>query len=54
VEKYLPGVRLQTKAANVEKRNFAELLAKLWQRAFTAEHIQSGFRGAGLFPLNPL
>jgi len=42
----LQEYRLQTKTANVEKRNFAKLLAKLWQRAFTAEHIQAGFRGA--------
>ena len=37
----------------MEKRNFTELLAKVWQRSFTAEHIKAGFRGAGLCPLNP-
>lgn len=51
--KILQEYRLETKAANVEKRNFAELLAKLWQKAFTPEHVQAGFRGAGLWPLNP-
>ena len=49
----LQEYKLQTKAANVEKRNFAELLAKVWQRSFTAEHIKAGFHGAGLCPLNP-
>ena len=45
--------RLQTKATNVERRNFAKLLAKLWQRAFTPEHVQAGFQGTGLYPFNP-
>ena len=52
-KKILQEYRLQTKAAKVEKRNFAELLAKLWQRAFTPDHVQAGFQGSGLYPLVP-
>ena len=52
-KKILQEYRLQTKAAKVEKRCFAELLAKLWQRAFTPEHVQAGFRGSGLYPFDP-
>ena len=52
-KRILQDYRLETKAANVEKRNFTELLAKLWPSAFTAEHIQAGFAGSGLCPLNP-
>ena len=42
--------RLQTKATNVERHNFAKLLAKLWQRAFTPEHVQAGFQGTHSIP----
>ena len=49
----LQEYRLLTKAADDEKRNFAELLAEVWQRLFTSEHVQAGFHGTGLCPLDP-
>ena len=51
--KILQEYRLQTKATNVERHNFVELIAKLWQRAFTPKHVQAGFLGTRLYSFNP-
>ena len=38
--------------SNVDKEVFPTLLAQLWSRSFTKQHLQSGFKATGLFPLD--
>jgi len=39
--------------ANMSKRYFYELFWPAWQRAFTKNNIQSGWKKTGLYPFNP-
>ena len=43
----------KTKATNITKEVFPSLIKQLWERCITAEHLQGGFRAAGLVPFNP-
>ena len=40
-------------AAVISKATWPSLLCKSWQAAFTGTNIKSGFRGRGIYPLNP-
>ena len=49
----LKRYKLKTRAANISKQSFPELIAELYELSFTAEHLKGGFRAAGLVPFNP-
>ena len=49
----LKNHKLKTKATNITKEVFPSLIKQLWERGITAEHLQGGFRAAGLVPFNP-
>ena len=48
----LKSHKLKTKATNITKEVFLSLIKQLWERGITAEHLQGGFRAAGLVPFN--
>ena len=50
---HLENHKLKTKATNIIKEVFPSLIKQLWERGITAEHLQDGFRAAGLVPFNP-
>lgn len=41
------------RATNVTIEHFPELIKQLYDATFTAEHLQTAFRAAGLAPFNP-
>ena len=43
---------MQTMAENVTKNIFPSLIKELWDNSFKESHFISGFRVAGLHPLN--
>ena len=49
----LKQYKLETKATNVTKQHFPGLIHKLWDSAFTPEHLKSAFRATGLVPFDP-
>ena len=51
--KILKQYKIKTRATNVTKEHFPELIKQLYDATFTAEHLQSAFRAAGLVPFNP-
>ena len=46
--------QIKTRAKNVNKQHFPDLIKQLWESSFTAEHLKGGFKAAGLIPFNPL
>ena len=50
-KKILAEYKLETRAGNIGKEEFPQLLHKLWRRSFKPRHMQGGFRETGLFPL---
>ena len=48
----LQEYKLASAASCVDKSTFPKLLARLYERAFTRQHLVSAFKGTGLFPLN--
>lgn len=49
-KKILADFKRQTRAANISKEEFPNLVAQLWSASFKPQHLQGGFRESGLFP----
>ena len=49
----LKQYKLRTRAMNVTKECFPSLIKQLWEQSLNEEHLQGGFRAAGLYPFNP-
>ena len=49
----LKNYKISTRAANITKERFPELIKDLWSRSLTPEHLISGFRAVGLAPFDP-
>ena len=50
--KFLKEFKTKTLAANVSKAAFPSFLHMLWNVSFKLNHLCSGFRAAGIHPLN--
>lgn len=43
----------ENRARAISKRNFKQILSRVWSKCITTANITSGFRATGLHPLNP-
>lgn len=43
----------RTRAKNIRRQDFNIIVTNVWARSMTIANIMSGFRGTGLYPLNP-
>ena len=49
---HLEGIQDGDMCSDGRKKEFPRLLKKLWEASFKAQHLQTGFRKAGLCPLS--
>ena len=49
----LKNYKISTRAANITKEHFPELIKELWKKLLTPEHLKSGFLTVGLAPFDP-
>ena len=45
--------KIATRATNITKERFPALIKQLWETSIKPEHLEAGFRAAGLVPFNP-
>ena len=51
--KILKQYKIRTRAANNTKEVFPSLIKELWDESVTPQHLQGGFKSAGLAPFDP-